>query len=169
MRAAFAVMLCALMLNGVFLILPSEAEAFPDTAWIAGTMTDGTGPVPNVYVKAMLFMADMEEVNYSFTDAEGNYSMGVPGGLEFMVLAGDGSHYMAMETTSVMPGQTKYINFTLESIAPVLTNVTIKGRVLNETGTPVTTGHVVGYSRDPLGADMPNFVNLTTPDVAGHF
>ena len=169
MRAAFAVMLCALMLNGVFLILPSEAEAFPDTAWIAGTMTDGTGPVPNVYVKAMLFMADMEEVNYSFTDAEGNYSMGVPGGLEFMVLAGDGSHYMAMETTSVLPGQTKYINFTLESIAPVLTNVTIKGRVLNETGTPVTTGHVVGYSRDPLGADMPNFVNLTTPDVAGYF
>jgi hypothetical protein len=157
------------MLNGALLMLPHEAKAFPVDAWITGSVTDGMGPVPNVYVKAMLFMADMEEVNYTFTDADGNYTMGVPGGLEFMVLAADGSHYMAMDIASVSPGETKFLNFTLQPIAPIGTNVTLKGYVLDEYGTPVTAGHVIGYSSDPSGGDMPSFANLTTPNGTGYF
>lgn len=165
-----AVVLCVSMVMGVLVVLPSDVRAgLPTDAWITGTVTDGTNPLPNVYIKVMLFMANGLDVNYSFTDAEGNYTVGVLGGFDYMVLAANGSYYMTFSSVSVEAGETANCNFTMVSISPLVADVTIKGFVKDEFGNPATAGHVLGLSNDPMGGDMPYYANVTTPDVMGYF
>lgn len=164
-----AVLLCVSMLMGVLAVLPSDVEAaLPTDAYIKGTVTDGTNPLPNVYIKAMLWMANGVDVNYSFTDADGNYTIGVLGGFDYMLLAANGSYYMIFSTVRVEAGHTAYCNFTMTSISAV-PDVTIKGFVKDEFGVPATAGHVLGFSKDPMGGDMPYYANVTAPNETGYF
>jgi len=142
----------------------------PEDSWIRGVVTDGVNPVPNTYIKAMLNMAGNVDVNWTKTDAAGEYIMGVPGGLDYIVFAVNESYLMKLTFTRVVPGQTAWVNMTLTSISPLVTSVTIKGWVKDELGNPVTTGHVLGIVYGPgVGFDAPIYANITTPDGSGNY
>ena len=158
------------MLSSVFVLMPSRVTALPEDSWIRGVVTDGVNPVPHTYMKAMLNMAGNLDVNWTYTDAAGEYVMGVPGGLDYIVFAANESFLMELTFTRAVPGQTAWVNLTLTSIAPRVTDVTIKGWVKDELGNPVTTGHVLGIvygSGGGIGA--PIYANVTTPDVSGNY
>lgn len=157
------------MMTGVLVIMPDGAVALSENAWIRGVVDDGADPVPGVYVKVMLFTAGGMDVGYDFTDASGEYMMGVPGGFEYMVIAANGSYYMSMTMVDVMVGETGWANLTLDTISPLVADVTIKGYVLDDYGAPAVGGHVLGISNDPMGGDMPFYANVTQPDVTGYF
>ncbi len=156
-------------MTGVLVVVPEGTTALPEDAWIRGVVDDGSDPIPGVYVKVMLFTAGGLDVGYDFTDVAGEYMIGLPGGFEYMVLAANGSYYMSLTMADVMAGETAWVNLTLEPIAPVVADITIKGYVMDEEGTPAVSGHVLGISNDPMGGDMPFYANVTTPDVSGYF
>ena len=155
-------------MTGLMVMIPDEVKAYPDNAWIVGNVSDGANPVENAYVKVMLFMNNPAEINWTLTDVDGDYSMMVPGGLQYMVLVANGSFYMAMNQVLVAPGDTAVSNFTLVPITETA-DVTISGYVTDEFGTPRSDGHVLAMVNNPLGGDMPYYANVTTPDPSGYF
>src|SRR3989339_428528 len=166
---AVALTLGLALLTGVLVFVPEGTTALPEDAWIQGIVDDGSDPIPGVYVKVMLFTVGGLDVAYDITDGAGEYVIGLPGGFEYMVLAANGSYYMGMTMVDVVTGETAWANMTLDPIAPVVADITIKGYVLDEEGTPAVGGHVLGISNDPTGIDMPFYANVTTPDVSGYF
>ena len=165
----FSVFVCAMMLTGLVILAPEGAEAYPDNAWIVGNVTDGANPVEGVYIKAMLFMGNGMDVNWTMTDVDGNYSMMVPGGLSYVVFAADGRFYMVMNSVTVSPSETKVSNFTLTPIVETA-DVTVSGYVTDELGNPRSDGHVLGIVNNPIGGDTPYYANVTTPDpITGYF
>ena len=157
------------MLTGVLVVIPDGTAALPEDAWIRGVVDDGVDPVPDVYIKVMLFTAGGIDVGYDFTDEYGEYTIGVAGGFEYMVIAANGSYYMGMTMVDVSIGETGWANLTLDPIAPVVADITIKGFVRDEYGAPALGGHVLGISNDPVGGDMPFYANVTVPDGTGYF
>ena len=166
-----ALVLGFVMLTGAMVFVPGGTAALPEDAWITGVVDDGTDPLPDVYVKAMIFMSSGIDVGYAYTDADGEYVIAVPGGFDFMVLTADSDHYMGMTTVSVDIGETGWANLSLNPIAPEVADVTVKGYVLDELGVPATGGHVLGITFDPMSGDdsMPMYANPTTPDSFGYF
>ncbi len=167
--AVLAVVMGVAMLTGAMVIVPDGTDALPEDAWIRGVVDDGTDPVSDVYVKVMMFTAGAVDAGYAFTDASGEYTIGLPGGFDYMVIAANGSYYMSMAMVSVDIGETVWANFTLDPISPAVADITIKGYVLDEYGAPATGGHVLGISNDPMSGDMPMYANVTTPDGLGYF
>ena len=163
-----SVFVCVTMLMGLMVAAPDSASAYPDSAWIMGSVTDGTNPVPNVYIKTMVMMGDGEEINYTMTDLNGDYAMMVPGGLSYMIFAANGSYYMALDQVTVRPGETEYVNFTLIPIMETA-DVTISGYVTDEHGMPRSDGVVLGIVNNPMGGDAPYYANLTVPNATGYF
>jgi PKD repeat protein len=168
MGTALALMLGLVMTTGALVLAPQGAAALPTDAWVTGVVDDGVDPIPGVYVKLMMFMSGSIDVGYAFTDSNGEYTVGVPGGFEYMVIAANGSYYMGMTTVSVDVGETAWANLTLDPIA-VVADVTIKGYVKDAMGVAATGGHVLGISNDEEGGDMPSYANVTTSDGSGYF
>jgi len=166
MRPLASVFLCCVMLAGLLVYAPSRAEALPNDSLIAGTVTDGVDPIEGAYVKVLMMMAEGIEVNYSFSDATGYYDIGVPGGFDYMVFAVHEDHYFVMASASVGPSETVTVDLTMTAIVEPK-DVTIKGFVEDELGSPVTEGNVLAIAADPSG--MPVYCNITQPDVAGYF
>ncbi len=167
---ALALMLGFVMVTGALVFVPGGAAALPADAWITGVVDDGSDPIPYVYVKVMMFMSGSIDVGYAFTDVNGEYTIGVPGGFEYMVLGAHGDYYMGMTSTRVDAGETAFANMTLSPIAPVVADVVIKGYVVDEFGVPAVDGHVLGISFDEMSGDMPSYANVTTPQpVTGYF
>jgi PKD repeat protein len=168
LRKSFAVLIAVSMLAGLFVMVSDNATALPSDAWIKGYVTDGVDPIPNSYVKVMMFVADGLGINYTFTDVDGYYEVGVPGGFDYIMFAANGSYYMSMQPITIMPGEYLDVNFTLEETTEA-TDVTIKGWAKDESGTAITEGHVLGIVNDPLGGDTPHYANVTTPAGDGYF
>lgn len=167
---ALTLMLGFVMLTGALIFVPGGTAALPVDAWITGVVDDGTDPVPDVYIKTMIFTSGGIDAGYAYTDANGAYTIGVMGGFDYMVLSASDSHYMAMTSVSVEAGETAWANMTLDPIAPVVADITIKGYVKDEWGVPATGGHVLGISYDPMGSDMPFYASATSPDIGtGYF
>lgn len=169
MKVLAAWLVCLSMLTGFVVLLPEGAEAAPPDGIITGNVNDGTNPLPNSIVLAMmLFMGGNPEV-FVFADLEGNYSIAVPGGLDYMVMVFNDTCYAESTSVRVMSGETVYVNFTLTNIAPEVTDVTLMGFVTDEIGNPVTTGAVAGYTNIPGGEGMPMFLNVTSVDPSGFY
>ena len=168
MRKSFAVLIAVSMLAGLLVMVSDNATALPSDAWITGNVTDGVDPVPDSYVKVMMFVANGMEINYTFTDVNGDYEVGVPGGFDYVAFVANGSYYMSMQPVSILTGETLVVDFELEEVTD-LTDVTIMGYVKDEFGVPITDGHVLGLVNDPMGGDTPHYANVTVPDGAGYF
>lgn len=168
-RRYVSVIVALSFVGGLLTALPVKAIDLPSDAWIAGNVSDGVDPIPNSYVKVMMFTAGGVDINWSYTDAMGDYVIGVPGGFEYLIFAANGSYMMAMEQTIVYSGETEWVNFTLESIAPAVADVTIKGFVKDSEGTPRDDGHVLGIVYDEMGEDIPEYANFTVPEPDGYF
>ncbi|MGB2581482.1 MAG: PKD domain-containing protein [Thermoplasmata archaeon] len=168
MRKSFAALIAVSMLAGLLVMVSDNATALPSDAWITGNVTDGVDPVPDSYVKVMMFIANGMEINYTFTDVNGDYEVGVPGGFDYVVFVANGSYYMSMQPVSILTGETIVVDFELEEVTDP-TDVTIMGYVKDEFGAPITNGHVLGLVNDPMGGDTPHYANVTVPDGAGYF
>ncbi len=168
LKRGIAALIAVSMLAGLLVVVSDDAAALPSDAWITGKVTDGVDPVPNSYVKVMMFVADGLDINYTFTDVNGDYLVGVPGGFDYMMFVANGSYYMSMQPVTVMTGETVEVDFTLEEITEP-TDVTIMGFVEDEFGTAITEGHVLGIVNDPMGGDTPHYANMTTPAGDGYF
>ncbi|UCE80957.1 MAG: carboxypeptidase regulatory-like domain-containing protein, partial [Methanobacteriota archaeon] len=153
--------------GGVMAALPVKAIDLPSDAWIKGNVSDGTSPIPNSYVKVMMFTAGGVDINWTYSDALGDYEIGVPGGFDYMIFAANGSYMMGIQQASVLTGETKWINFTLDS-APAA-SVTVKGFVKESDGTPRDDGHILGIVYSSSGEDMPEYANVTVPESNGYF
>ncbi|UCE90953.1 MAG: PKD domain-containing protein [Methanobacteriota archaeon] len=168
-RTYMSLFVALLFVAGLMTALPTKAIELPSDAWIKGNVSDIDGPVTGSYVKIMMFAAGGVDINWTLTDESGDYEVGVPGGFEYMVVVANESHYMGMEQTYVLAGETAWMNFTLEPIDPLVTDVTIKGFVKDSVGTPMFDGHVLGIVYDDMFGDMPIYANLTVPDGTGYF
>jgi PKD repeat protein len=168
LASMLAVLLCISMLMGVFVVMPEKAKALPDTATFQGVVDDGSNPVENAYVKTMLMMGNGVEINKTYTDASGFYSMSVPGGLQYIVFVVDGRYGMPMKTETIAPGETKWVNFTLVPISQP-TDVMLMGFVHDELGDPRSDGIVLGAVMGPGSEGAPVYGNITTPNATGYF
>ena len=168
---AIALVLGLAMITGLMAVPHSGSAMPPEDAWITGVVDDGLDPVEDVYVKVLLFtpVGSPLEMGSTFTDVNGEYTIGVIGGFEYMVLAANGSYRMSFTAVKVDSGETVQVDFTLESIAPEVADVTIKGWVKDEMGAPSSDGYVLGLSNDPGGDDIPFYANFTKPGVDGYF
>ncbi len=149
----------------------SEAISLEDDAHMEGWVTsDGVTPIEGAYVKVMLMVGDGLQINNSFTDSEGYYEVGLPGGFDYAVFAAHEDYLFGMAMATVMAGETARANLTLDAIDPLDRTVTLKGVVKDEEGDPVTTGTVFGFVSGPAGPDgMPYYGNYTTPDGEGNY
>src|SRR4030067_3105773 len=119
----------------------------------------------------MMMMSGGDPSGGFWTDPSGNFNFTVYGGLEYIVLAGNGSYYMnSTAVTSVADVEVR-ADITLTPIAPLVADVVINGYVKDTDGNPVTGGNVIGYVTDPanMGEGMPLYGNMTHPDVTGFF
>jgi len=162
-------LVCLSMLTGFVVMLPEGADAAPPEGIIAGNMNDGTNPLPDSMIVVMMMFADGKIEQFTVTDADGNYSLSVPGGLDYMIMALNDSCYAESSSTRVMAGETSYVNFTMANIAPAVTDVTLMGLVTDELGDPVTSGQLGGYSNAIGGDGMPMFINMTSIDPSGYY
>jgi PKD repeat protein len=163
-----AVFLCASLLMGSLAFVPVGAKAFPDTATFQGYVTDGVSPVENAYVKGMLMMGNGQEINMTHTDSSGFYSMGVPGGLQYVVFVAEKSYEMNMVYAPISPGETKWLNFTMTPITEP-TDVMLMGYVQDELGSPRSDGIVFGAVAAPGGNGAPYYANITAPNATGYY
>ncbi|MDH3365913.1 MAG: PKD domain-containing protein [Thermoplasmata archaeon] len=168
-RSYVSLVIALSFLAGMITALPVKAIDLPSDAWIKGNVSDGVDPIPNSYVKVMMFTAGGVDVNWTYSDELGDYEIGVPGGFDYMIFAANGSYMMGMSQLSILAGETKWVNFSLESIAPTVADVTIKGFVKDSMGLPRDDGHVLGIVYDPMGDDMPEYANVTVPEADGYF
>lgn len=168
-RVSVSMIIALCMLTGVLWVLPNGSAALEDDAVIRGNVSNGSIVLPDTYVKVMMFTAGGVDVNYTFTDGSGDYEVAVPGGFDYMVFAANDTHYMSMESVSIMPEEAVDLDFILEPLDPVVTDVTIMGYVKDEVGSPMSDGHVLGLTYESLDG-MPIYANVTTADaVTGYF
>lgn len=164
-------LVCMSMLTGLVVLLPQDVSAAPPEGLIVGNVNDGTNPLPNSYVLVMAMLAGAQFENSTWTDGSGDYMISVIGGMDYMVMAFNNSCYAGSAMARALSGETAYANFTLEHIAPAVTDVTLVGFVKDELGNPVTDGNIGGYTNDPanMGEGAPLYVNMTKPDVTGMY
>jgi hypothetical protein len=103
-RRSYAVLIAVSMLTGMLVLVSENSAALPTDAWITGNVTDGSNPVPNTYVKVLMFTAGGVDINYTFTDGSGDYTVGVPGGFDYVVFVANGSYYMSMQPVTILTG-----------------------------------------------------------------
>ncbi len=166
-NALAAMFVCLSLVVGMLVILPGEAAAAPPDGYIQGNVNDGVNPLPDSIVVAMPMYGGLEVM--VLTDALGDYSIPVPGGLSYGVLAYNDSCYGEMAFVEVSPGEVSYLNFTLENIAPAVTDVTLMGYIQDELGDPVADALVAVYTADPdsMGDGPPLYINMSRTDGAG--
>ncbi len=169
MKVLAAWLVCLSMLTGFVVLLPEGAEAAPPDGIIAGNVNDGMNPLPNSLVIAMMLYMGGNPETFAYADSEGNYSIAVPGGLDYMMMVFNDTCYAESASVRVMSGETVYVNFTMTNIAPEVTDVTLMGFVTDEIGNPVTAGTVAGYTSVPGGEGMPMFLNVTSVDPSGFY
>ncbi len=171
MKVLAAWLVCLSMITGLAVLVPGDASAAPPEGTIKGWVSDGTNPLPNSYILAMAWMGGGGMESTTSTDAEGNYTLNVTGGLDYMLMAFNNSCYAGSGMVRVLSGQTVWLNFTLDNIAPTVADVTLKGYVTDEFGAPVSNGNIGGFSNDPatMGEGAPLYVNMTKPDGAGYY
>jgi len=166
-KLLLAVALCVSMITSMLVLVPHKAEAAPPTGWIQGTVTDGVTPIENAYVIYMMYkMGGGMPLASDWTDASGVYNFTVPGDMDYMVMAFNGSYFAANGTTFVKSGEQSDLNLVMVPIAPLVTDVTLQGWVKDTGGIPVTQGNVIGIVNDPsnMGQGAPIYGNSTKPD-----
>jgi hypothetical protein len=167
-----AMTLFMFMATSMLVMIPGTTHAAPGDGWIEGTVSDGVNPIPNVLLIYILNMGGGgNPLGAGSTDALGYYNLTVAGGLDYMVLAFEGSHYSSASTASVVSGATAIADIVMMPIAPTVADVTLHGFVKNETGSPVTVGTIVGFTNDPnmTGGGPPYYGNTTVPDGLGQY
>ena len=171
METVLAIIVCISMLAGTLVYVPEQSAAapIPADAWVTGVVTsDGVTPIPGTYMVAMLFMGDGVQVNSSWTDGSGSYLMGIPSGMDIAVFAVHKDYYFAMDMARAESGHITWSNFTLTSIAPLVTDVLLKGYVLYEDGSPVIGGTLIGMVNAPSDGP-PVYANITVQDPSGYY
>lgn len=168
-KVLVAIAVCISMISGMLFILPNRVAAAPLDGYIEGNVSDGTDPLPGSIVVAMPIFGGVEIM--AWTDAIGDYLLSVPGGLDYYVMAFNDSCYGSSAYASVAPDETVYLDFTLENIAPAVTDVTVMGFVRNELGDPMTEALIGAYTADPatMGDGPPLYLNMTRTDGTGLF
>lgn len=169
MKVLVAMAVCISIITGMLVILPRDVAAAPPDGYIQGNVNDSTNPLPGSIVVAMPLYGGIEIVTW--TDDLGDYVLAVPGGLDYYVLAFNDSCYGGSAYASVVSGETVFLNFTLENIAPAVTDVTVMGFVEDELGNPVTDAIIGVYSADPasMGDGPPMYINMTRTDGSGMY
>lgn len=170
-KLLLAVALCVSMVTSMLVLVPHKAGAAPQDGWIQGTVTDGVNPIENAYVIYMMYMMGGNPLASDWTDASGVYNFTVPGGLDYMVMAFNGSYFAANGTTSVLSGEQSDLNLAMVPIAPLVADVTLQGWVKDTDGNPVTVGNVIGYVNDPsnMGQGAPMYGNSTAANATGWY
>jgi len=168
-KTLVAMVVCMSLIVGMLVILPYDAAAAPPDGYIQGNVSDGVNPLPGSIVVAMPMYGGVEQVTW--TDGLGDYTLAVPGGLDYGMLAFNDSCYGIFTYATVMSGETVFLNFTLENISPAVTDVTVTGWVKDELGNPVTDSIIGAYSADPasMGDGPPMYINMTRTDGSGIF
>ena len=171
-KLLLAVALCVSMVTSMLVMVPHKAGAAPQDGWIEGTVSDGVNPIENVMLIYVLNMGGGgDPLGFGLTDALGHYNLTVAGGMSYMVLAFEGDYYSNASIVSVVSGATTLADINLTPIAPTVADVTLRGFVKNETGSPVTEGTIIGFTNDPLMTEggAPYYGNTTVPDGLGEF
>ena len=171
-KLLLAVALCVSMVTSMLVMVPHKAGAAPQDGWIEGTVSDGVNPIENVMLIYVLNMGGGgDPLGFGLTDALGHYNLTVAGSMSYMVLAFEGDYYSNASTVSVVSGATTLADINLTPIAPTVADVTLRGFVKNETGSPVTGGTIIGFTNDPLMTEggAPYYGNTTVPDGLGEF
>jgi protocatechuate 3,4-dioxygenase beta subunit len=172
--AAILVM-CALTSASFYVELAprhSRANTSASPGWIEGVVTNGTDPLPNSYVLYIMSAGSGGPIGSAWTDATGHYNLSVAGGIQYMVIAFNGSYYTAGGNAAPAIGGTDWCNITMTSIAPLVPDVVLTGFVLDSSGNPVPGGTVAGYISDPAngGQGIPLYGNTTTADpITGRY
>ncbi len=166
--AALLVM-CTLTLASFYVAIApasNRARAVAEPGWIEGFVTNGTDPLPDSYVLYIMAAGSGGPLGSAWTDATGHYNLSVAGGIQYMVIAFNGSYYTAGGMASPAIGSTAWCNITMSSIAPLVPDVVLTGYVLDSMGNPVPGGNVAGYVSDPAngGQGIPLYGNMTTAD-----
>lgn len=153
-------------MSGVLGPATNRARTAANDAWVVGYIMDGGTPIQNACVIYALTMGGGGPLGMTMTDAEGYYNLTVMGGVGYMIMAMDGSHYAAAGSASPLPGQETRVDFSMNSIAPLAADVTLTGYVLDEDQNPVPGGAILGYVHDPAngGNGYPLYGNATYPD-----
>jgi hypothetical protein len=171
-KLLLAVALCVSMVTSMLVLVPHKAGAAPQDGWIEGTVSDGVNPIQDVMLIYVLNMGGGgDPLGFGLTDALGHYNLTVAGGMSYMVLAFEGDYYSNASIVSVVSGATTLADINLTPIAPTVADVTLRGFVKNETGSPVTGGTIIGFTNDPLMTEggAPYYGNTTVPDGLGEF
>jgi hypothetical protein len=172
MKTLAATILCMFVGTSMLVMIPGTTHAAPTDGWIEGTVSDGVDPIPNVLLIYILNMGGGgNPLGAGWTDINGHYNLTVTGGLNYMVLAFEGSYYSSAATASVVSGATATADIVMTPIAPTVADVTLHGFVKDEMGNPVTEGSIIGYTNDPLmtGGGPPYYGNITAPDGLGEY
>ena len=171
-KLLLAIALCVLMVTSMLVLVPHEAGAVPQDGWIEGTVRDGVNPIPGVLLIYILNMGGGgNPLGSGLTDGSGHYNLTVVGGLNYMVIAFEGSYYSNSSSVSVISGATAFANINMTPIAPTVADVTLRGLVKDEVGNPVTAGSIIGFTNDPRLTDggPPFYGNLTAPNGLGEY
>lgn len=172
LKALAATILCMSMATSMLVMIPGTTHAAPADGWIEGTITDGVNPIPNVMLIYVLnMMGGGNPLGSGWTDALGHYNLTVTGGLDYMVLAFEGSYYSSTAMASVVSGETAVADFVMTPIDPAVADVTLRGFVKDEMGNPVTVGSIIGFTNDPVLTEggAPYYGNGTVPDAFGEY
>jgi len=166
-----ALLLCASMLTGFLVFASEDAAAEGPEGWIVGTVTDEFSNPIQAYIVAFMTMGMGGSDVISWTDLAGNYNLTVYGGVDYMIVAGNGSFYMNTTYVSTVEGDEVRADIVLTSISPLVADVTFNGWVRDLLGNPLSSGDVIGYTTNPenMGEGVPLYGNVTSPDLSGWY
>ncbi len=158
--------ICAMVMVSVSVMLSptqSKAKLAVNEGWIAGQVTNGTGPIDNATVLYLLAAGAGQPLGAGWTNASGHYNLTVLGGVSYIVVVFHGAYYTAGGGAAPPVGGTATCDIVMNSIAPVVADVVLTGYVLDGSGNPVPGGNVAGYVLDPLngGEGFPMYGNVT--------
>lgn len=169
-RACVALMLCASMIFGMFLVGAGYGRAAPDDAVFKGNVMVGGSPAPDTLVMYSIDVDGSPTGNSTVSDMNGDYEIWVEGGMNYYLYFANGAAMFdndAQLPSYIGVGQTKYVNATLNP-APTRT-VTVKGYLTNASNAsqPVTGGHVLALRA--LYGGEPDYINWTKPNTTGYY
>jgi hypothetical protein len=152
--------------SGIFAPAPTKARTLANDAWIVGYVTDGANPIQDAMMLYVLSMGGGGPIGLALTNETGYYNLTVPGGVGYLVIGMNGGYYSISGSASPSAGQESWLNFTMNSIDPLVADVVLTGYVLDGSGNPVPGGSILGYVNDPAngGEGMPLYGNLTYPN-----
>lgn len=169
-RACVALMLCASMVFGMFLVGTGHGLAAPEQATFKGNVKIGTEPAPGTLVMYSLDVQRSPTGNSTVSNSTGDYEIWVEGGNDYYLYFANGDAMFDSNSqiqSHIGVSQTKYVNATLTP-APART-VTVKGFLTNASNAsePVTGGHVLAL-RASMGGE-PDYINWTKPNATGYY